>query len=179
MALQDNHWSEVKQPIVSGSIPQKLGDVINTLIQNLLNKVPFLAPSSPTPAPSGIGGIVSNLVSGVTGSAGNIVKDLAGGVSSSVVQEVTKLGVDLLTTKVKDLVNSAITLRGLAATTLDRFLTDTSSVSYYDVARAIFDFNVPYTAWANYGLLWVFCVGFIVLTYVAMVLIEFTTSVVM
>lgn len=74
VALQDNHWSEVTQPIVSGSIPQKLGEVINTLIQNLLNKVPFLAPSSPTPAPSGIGGVVSNLVGSVTGSAGNIVR---------------------------------------------------------------------------------------------------------
>lgn len=83
-----------------------------------------------------------------------------------------------LDTQVKDLVSSAITLRGLAATTFDRFLTDTSSVSYFDVARAIFDFNSPYTAWANYGLLWVFCAGFIVLSYVAMVLIEFTSVVV-
>lgn len=74
VALQDNHWSEVQQPIVSGSIPEKVGEVVNTLINNLLNKIPFLAPSSPTPAPSGIGGIVSNLVGSVTGSAGNIVK---------------------------------------------------------------------------------------------------------
>lgn len=79
--------------------------------------------------------------------------------------------------QVKDLINSAIKLDGLAATTLDNFLTNTASVTYNDVARAIFDFSEPYTAWANYGLLWVFCVGFIVLTYIAMVLFEFTTAV--
>lgn len=77
--------------------------------------------------------------------------------------------------QIKELINSAITLRGLAAETLNAFLTDTSSVTYYDVARAIFDFNAPYTAWANYGLLWVFCAGFTVLTYIAMVLFEFTS----
>lgn len=74
VALQDNHWSEVQQPIVDGSIPAKLGEVVNGVINNLLNKIPFLAPSSPNPAPSGIGGIVSNLVGGLTGSAGDVVK---------------------------------------------------------------------------------------------------------
>ncbi len=51
------------------------GQVVDNLITQLLEKIPFLAPSSPTPAPpSGIGGLVSNLVGSVTGGASNIIK---------------------------------------------------------------------------------------------------------
>lgn len=76
------------------------------------------------------------------------------------------------TTQIKDIVESAINLPGKAGETLNQFLTDTASVTYAQVAQALFDFQQPYNAWVNYGLLWVFCAGFTVLAYVAMILFE-------
>lgn len=174
-ALQENHWGQMDMPLVGDSLSGKIGAKVNTLVQSLPEKlgIPFLG--DPAPAP-GAGpddeGFLSGLVNDLKDSASGAVKDLVGSVAETAVEAVADVSVDAVKDKINSTIYDIVQFSGRANATMHKVFTQLETVTYGDVALAIYDFGEPYNPWINWVIQMLWFVGFTLLTYLAMVFIK-------